>query len=219
MVEGGGRMKISVTNPDYFVLNLPIKARRKTNRRCLKNILFWAGVTGVDSVKRENTGLNHNILQWWMMILIQPEWESATPNQPADRCRTDWFMPRVAYINQLSAGNGSYAEVDYKSCQTTVVAGGLSGGWCEGVRYHCIVIWSVCFDGSWQPPVQSGPCWCWRPAGPAWCLAEPPVLLRSGNYQVQCIGWTLDTSPVHTTPPPALTPHHTLLSCPVLCTV
>ena len=106
-------MKISVTNCDYFVLNLPIKARRKTSKRCLKNILFWAAVTGVDSVKRENTGLNHNILQWWMMILIQPEWESATPNQPADRCRTDWFMPRVAYINQLSAGNGSwYAEVN-----------------------------------------------------------------------------------------------------------
>ena len=104
---GGREMKISVTNCDYFELNLPIKARRKTSKRCLKNILFWAAVTGVDSVKRENTGLNHNILQWWMMILIQPEWESATPNQPADRCRTDWFMPRVAYINQLSAGNGS----------------------------------------------------------------------------------------------------------------
>ena len=50
MVEEGGKMKISLTNPDYFVLNLPIKARRKTRRRCLKNILFWAGVTGVLTV-------------------------------------------------------------------------------------------------------------------------------------------------------------------------
>ena len=69
-----------------------------------------------------------------MMILIQPEWESATPNQPADRCRTDWFMPRVAYINQLSAGNGSYAEVNYKSIQTSI-AGGLCEG--RGVRRRC----------------------------------------------------------------------------------
>ena len=54
--------------------------------------------------------MNHNILHCWMMILIQPEWESATPNQPADGCRTDWFMPRVA-IKQLSAGNGLYADL------------------------------------------------------------------------------------------------------------
>ena len=148
MVEGGGRREISVTNRDYFVLNLPIKARRKTNRRCLKNILFWAGVTGVDSGKRENTGLNHNILQWWMMILIQPEWESATPNQPADRCRTDWFMPRVAYINQLSAGNGSYAEVNYKSLQTQwwpegCVRGGVWGVRCEASLWSLVVFWLV----------------------------------------------------------------------------
>ena len=130
-------------------------------------------------MERENTGLNHNILQWWMMILIQPEWESATPNQPADRCRTDWFMPRVAYISQLSAGNGSYAEVTSKSLQTTKC---WPGG-CVRCEVIDISVMIVCV----LTASQDGPCWCWcgRASVPACCL----VLLGSCNYQVQCIGW------------------------------
>ena len=38
----------------------------------------------VASVTGEKFCFVHNILHWWMMILIQPDWESATPDQPAD---------------------------------------------------------------------------------------------------------------------------------------
>ena len=44
-------------------------------------------------------------------------------------------MPRVAYINQLSAGNGSYAEVNYKSLQTDYKQGGQRVV-LIGVRFH-----------------------------------------------------------------------------------
>ena len=127
--------------------DLPSKAMRSVSRRALYIIFTssWRHWRGEQCV--EAWCLNHNILHCWMMILIQPEWESATPNQPADRCRTDWFMPRVAY--QATLGRKwficRFKIRDLKYCCKDVE--------CLGVRWGShvsIFVWRQSESTEWQ---------------------------------------------------------------------
>ena len=114
------------------------------------------------------------------MILIQPEWESATPNQPADGCRTDWFMPRVAIISTNSRPEMVYMQIyiDLNIKSQWILDGkeAQSGDRIGNLRT------SSRRDGLRAWTVRTGS------VGVVSWLVLPTACVVS-NYQVQCIGW------------------------------